>query len=364
MQRSFNDLHKQAVDLGLVSEGSSVVGKAQLVSLLREHFQKSGDLPYLGKMSLFDGNELTTLQMRGILNSPDWIAEEKFNGVRCRLYGRDGVLRFSSVVVSVKNFNYGEIFCLPHVKLDHTGDVILEGELTSSVPRLDTGNTITESPLQVVTSLLAMEPEQAKRMQREQGAYLIFKAFDSLVSAGQDLTALPWSERRKQLDLLCANDYFQITQYLTKNKEQLFEAVTSRNGEGVVLKNIHSPYLMDGRPRDGWIKIKTQLSVDAWVSGVFSSRKQKVAGLEFSAFVDHEARVVAMVPSIPDQMRADIECSTLNPIGRVAELIGQGWSGKARRLVHARIGRFRTGADAKDVSACTVSFASMESNHE
>lgn len=85
-----------------------------------------------------------------------------------------------------------------------------------------------------------------------------FVAFDLLSLNGQDLRALPQSERRSRLEGLFGDvvplGALGMTRIIEGDPKEAFRAICAEGGEGVVAKRRDAPY-RSGRGRD-WLKIK------------------------------------------------------------------------------------------------------------
>jgi bifunctional non-homologous end joining protein LigD len=84
---------------------------------------------------------------------------------------------------------------------------------------------------------------------------LTYMAFDLLTLDGQDLTGVPYIERRAQLEALDLNAAYWETSETFDDGDGLFEAVCANELEGVVAKR------QDGRYRSGergWVNIKNR----------------------------------------------------------------------------------------------------------
>jgi len=346
MQRTLNDIRAQAIALRLI-EPNENPPKSHIIQRLREHFRGATDLPFYQKLKLADLNDLSANEQAHVWKSDQYVAEPKENGLRCRAYLKNGRLRFSSVTLSTRTFNYTEIACLGHLAIDLLEGSILEGELVSDTDVLDTGKTVTKNRLQAAVALTSMAPDAANQIQKEQASHLRFRAFDVLFHAGRSLMNQPLFTRRGILEGVRGNEFFSAVKQVTGDKEKFFSDFVRCGGEGVVLKCRYSTYVTEGRPRDCWIKVKSSISIDAFVSGVFSSRKQRAAGLEFSVTRNGIPFMIARVASLPDEFRRQIE-NGHSPLGRVAELGGMCFSPKSGRIMHAKILRWREGMDSKD----------------
>ncbi|MHA6718591.1 DNA ligase D [Sphingomonas sp. RS6] len=81
-------------------------------------------------------------------------------------------------------------------------------------------------------------------------------AFDLLIDAGEDITALPQRERKERLRALLdgADDRIRFSEHVVGSGEQLFEAMCRDGFEGIVSKRADAPYR--GTRSKAWLKIK------------------------------------------------------------------------------------------------------------
>jgi bifunctional non-homologous end joining protein LigD len=77
--------------------------------------------------------------------------------------------------------------------------------------------------------------------------------FDLLALDGRDLTGLPWSERRRELDALHLGDDAWLVPPTYDDGEMLLEATRQQGLEGIVSKRRSAPYAAGLRSRD-WLK--------------------------------------------------------------------------------------------------------------
>ncbi len=88
------------------------------------------------------------------------------------------------------------------------------------------------------------------------GADLLCFAFDLLVDAGEDITALPQIERKERLRALLRDGDARIrfSEHIVGQGEKLFESMCHEGFEGVVSKRADAPYR--GARSKAWYKIK------------------------------------------------------------------------------------------------------------
>lgn len=395
-QRSLSELQKECENLGLKVElkaGQRKLGKTDYVLALRQwhldHDFPNGVPEELTLMlsGVADGpmlcsrvSELKPDEQKAIWDDPMVIAQQKEDGVRAVLPFIDGKLHMFSRNISVKDFlpvDYSENLWLEYCqeKLDKITDkFIVDSECVSLNPHINTimgkKGVVTESQLQAVTALLALNSQESIAIQRDENAPIEFRIFDCLWYNGEWLMDKPLIERQKYTEkailqfqaagLKCRQPVSNYT-----NKLAFYKAMLAAGNEGVVLKYLDSPYITgSNRSKRGWLKCKRKMTeamqgdgladtLDAFVSGYEESDEDKswaglVGALEFSvhlkcedgSYKDHK---IARVTNIPMDLRREVTELDENGrprlkkdwYGRVASIDGQCVSARALRLKHA-----------------------------
>jgi len=274
---------------------------------------------------------------------------------------------------------------------------VIDGELISLNPSVN-GRIVIDTMLAAVVAMLGMNQLDSHRMQAEAGYPLRFEAFDCLMFNGQSLINDSLLNRRKYLDEVVtklheAADRLSLPQLKWvekvrivrggyKDKFSFYQEVISKGGEGLVLKadgSVYNGKEARGGLGAGFIKWKRNTSesiggsIDAFIDGRFTPGEGKYSGMVgavgFSVHLlpSGEVHPIAMISGISDDMRRAITSQdvngsvVINPswLGRVAEIEGQDISSKSRALSHARILRFRDGADAKSPAQCVIQEAML-----
>jgi ATP-dependent DNA ligase len=270
---------------------------------------------------------------------------------------------------------------------------VLDSELVSLNPSVN-GHVVTDSVLNAVVAMLGMNQLDSYRMQAEAGYPLRFQTFDILQYDGKSLLNTPLKERKQLLHEVLVKlweaadrlnlpqlKWFQEVQTVYggfDDKLTFYQQVTGKGGEGLVVKDVNSLY----NPREarggmsaGWLKWKRSTSeslgadIDAFVTGFHeglpgSQFEGLVGSLEFSVFLvpSGEKHVIANVSGIPEVQRRAMSVKgldgkvALNPqwMGKVAAINGQDVSTRSRSLAHARLLKWREGADSKLSSDCVM----------
>jgi len=346
----------------------------------------------------------TDRQFKDFIERSDISAEQKMDGVRIILTYFPGVgFELFSRNRSVENYLFGSYNDQVYGwQQDITRDIlpfsfVIDGELISLNPSVN-GRIVIDTMLAAVVAMLGMNQLDSHRMQAEAGYPLRFEAFDCLMYAGKPMISDSLQTRRQFLDEVVtklheAADRLSLPQlkWIEKvrvvrggynDKFSFYQEVTSKGGEGLVLKADGSVY--NGREARGglgagFIKWKRTTSesiggtIDAFIDGRFTPGEGKYSGMVgavgFSVHLlpSGEIHPIAMISGISDDMRKSITWQmsggtlAINPswLGRVAEIEGQDVSSKSRSLSHARILRFRDGADAKSPAQCVLQEAML-----
>lgn len=285
-----------------------------------------------------------------------WIVQEKKDGVRALLHVNAGGVRITGRCTSEVTYRLSEYQTnLPHLTrgLESIAGTVLDGELVCPQAKVNTGNTVTTSPLQAAVAVLATSPDNAAQIQRDDQTKLQLFVFDILKYAGEDVTGLPLSDRLGLLTEASAkidNPYIEIVPSFSVNKTAIHEQIIANGGEGTVWKKASEPY-EPGRRVKHWIKRKRDIQVEAFVTDFKLGTPERghahlVGAVEFSIpNCDGQPKPIAWVSSWTDEERdvmtwKDREGNpTLNPTcyGRKAIIVGQDEAGRSGRIRHARL---------------------------
>ena len=305
----------------------------------------------LGDWNDLDDAEATLLET----DQSGWCVQEKADGVRALLHVTPDGVRITGRTVSEVSFRLSEFAAnVPHLTtgFEHLVGTVLDGELICPKATIDTGDTITNHPLQAAVAILATSPEHAARIQDEQDCKLRFLAFDVLRLNGSDKTTLPLRERLFFLEsafLTADNPHLDLAETHTQEKALFHELVLAEGKEGTVWKKLDQPYQVGKRVRH-WLKRKKAIEVEAVVT-VFKpgtagkGNEHLIGAVEFSTVdADGTTKPVAWVSNWTDEdrermTRRDGDGVTLNPtmLGKKALVGGHDIAGRSGRYRHARI---------------------------
>jgi len=236
--------------------------------------------------------KLSRRDQNNCLDSPAWIAERKFDGCRVIIayHPREGFTFFSRNCLDytakiLLNGRKGSDFvgCFPE-------SFILDGEVFCDTARIDTTayrggrGVITETPLAAVISVLESKTSNSHEIQRQQ-APLRLAVFDVLEIEDRSLVTEPLRKRlkarRRIISQLAGTGIIEVDSCRrNETKREFYTRIIAEGGEGIVLKNLDSPYIATGaRPKTGFVKYKPSIDelLDLEFDSLISSFQSKSA---------------------------------------------------------------------------------------
>ena len=321
--------------------------------------------------------DLKSDQQELIWNSPDWIAEEKIDGVRMVLLwdATEKKFHFYSRNNSVTDYlpqDYADTIFVTAKNFDYPNNFVLDSEIISSNPCLET-NTHCLTQLQSTAALLNLNSEDSKTIQKKYP--LKFVVFDCLYDSSSLIDEI-WEVRHHHAAELCSKlvesgfccELNKVVENTADNqyaKREFFDAVISRYGEGIVLKNRNAKYHATSSRTIDCVKVKRSTAdaltkdIDAFVTdyvvGKDDTRNSNmVVGFVFSILLKKQdgsvvTHPIAVCSNVSDIIKDDATVISedgqvkLNPdyYGRVATVQGQNISARSLRLTHAVIDCWR-----------------------
>lgn len=370
---SSSQLREMVFAMGLDAQGKSV---AQMEAMLAmgmfaknhpgEEFPDQFD-PMLAKdSSLADKSWIDK-----VYKAKDWIIEEKENGMRSIFK----ITADSDITMTSRSRSVADFMFVPHhtnvlgfkgITSPFKGKTVLDGELKSPVSVVDTGKTVTSSPLQAVVAMVHAETSKSLALQNKYGS-LEYKAFDILFFDGDDVQDLPYEKRTLLMASAVAMlkesnpgmPIFQVEQRVNfESAYDVYEEFIKRGAEGIMLKKKSGKYKQGNRTSD-LQKLKAYVTVDGFITGMVVSDETKskadlIGGFRVSAYVDGVIQEIAAISNISDKVRSEATTiidgkPTLNPeyLDLCVEMIGQEF-GKNNRLQSARINEWRPDKEPAD----------------
>lgn len=316
-------------------------------------------------------------QQELVWNSQDWIAEEKIDGVRMIIVwdATEKKFHFYSRNNSVTDYlpqDYSDTIFVTAKNFDYPNNFVLDSEIISSNPCLET-NTHCLTQLQSTAALLNLNSEDSKTIQKKYP--LKFVVFDCLYDSSSLIDEI-WEVRHCHAAELCSKllesgfccELNKVVENTADNqyaKREFFDAVISRYGEGVVLKNRNAKYHATSSRTIDCVKVKRSTAdaltkdIDAFVTdyvvGKDDTRNSNmVVGFVFSILLKKQdgsivTHPIAVCSNVSDIIKDDATVISedgqvkLNPdyYGRVATVQGQNISARSLRLTHAVIDCWR-----------------------
>ena len=321
--------------------------------------------------------DLKSDQQELVWNSHDWIAEEKVDGVRMILLwdATEKKFHFYSRNNSVTDYlpqDYADTIFVTAKNFDYPNNFVLDSEIISSNPCLET-NTHCLTQLQSTAALLNLNSEDSKTIQKKYP--LKFVVFDCLYDSSSLIDEI-WEVRHYHAAKLCSKllesgfccELNKVVENTADNqyaKREFFDAVISRYGEGIVLKNRNAKYHATSSRTIDCVKVKRSTAdaltkdIDAFVTdyvvGKDDTRNSNmVVGFVFSILLKKQdgsvvTHPIAVCSNVSDIIKDDATVISedgqvkLNPdyYGRVATVQGQNISARSLRLTHAVIDCWR-----------------------
>lgn len=342
------------------------------------------------------------LQQELLRDNNNFYAEEKFNGHRCKIfYSPEEGFKFyannrdsDSLLVSD---NTPQVLLIKNGIENSPEDFIgksnstfvFDAEVICDTKYVDAtmyGGTMTESELNAVGTLMQIDSESSKEIQRtQQGCQLRFMIFDILYM-NKDLMNEPLSNRNRIRDkvmekLKCWNLPFYNVPRTYVNKQGLFDELTSNGKEGIVIKNDKEIYTPDKtRNKLRQIKYKRTISgmlgddTDCFIIGFEPSTEGKafenyIGAIKLGVYLNtvegnEILHHIASISGMPMELRKKMSITdketgkpTLNPeyLNKVLTIDGFDVKAKSLRFSHARVESWETcWRPEKSPESCTV----------
>ncbi len=187
------------------------------------------------------------LESRSIEDFADYIAEEKFDGMRCQLHVSGSEVRLYSRDLNEISDAFPEVTSAFREK--QLPSTVLDGEICVFFD-----NTI--QPFQMLQKRMGVK-KPSQTLLRD--FPVTFIAYDVMFSGGNPLFEIPLWERRSILEEICEKNNLRIVHQYPVSGEadvyRLFDAAIAHGNEGLILKKKDSPYEF-GQRRKSWLKVK------------------------------------------------------------------------------------------------------------
>lgn len=187
------------------------------------------------------------IESRSVENFTNYLAEEKFDGMRSQIHIRGEQVRIFSRDMNEITHSFPEIVHF-FTERDLPG-VVLDGEIC-----VFKDNTI--MPFQHLQKRMGLKKPSEKILDKHPTLLI---SYDILFYDGKPVFEDPLTDRRSLLTDLSETHNFPITtQHSIRNKDEietLFEQALAHGNEGLMLKHKHSTYEY-GQRRKSWLKVK------------------------------------------------------------------------------------------------------------
>lgn len=324
-------------------------------------------------------------QQKKFWESDEYIAEEKRDGCRCLILFDASTQTFdfysrNNSLVDFLPQSYKETILVTSKDFYYPDNFVLDCEVISTNPNISTimgkRGVVCATQLQATTALLALNPDESKKLQKQDP--LKFIIFDCLYD-GESLIDKAWKVRHphaeKLADLLFKSGFTcELNQVVRSNKLEFYSDIIEQSKEGIVFKNVNAPYHATTSRTIDQVKLKRTISeglnkdLDAWVTGFIPASQDKgwsdlIGALVFSCKVRMKDGTIKIHPigtcsGIPYELRKSATIyidgkPSLNPdfLGRVATLSGQNVSARKLALTHCVIDQWRPD---KDPDGCEI----------
>jgi len=182
-------------------------------------------------------------------SDPGWVFERKLDGIRCIAFkDADGVRLLSRNKLSL-NERFADVAAA--LSDDPATDFVIDGEVVAFAAGRSTFETL--------------------QQRGERRARLFLYVFDVLYADGDDVSGLPWRERKALLRGLVRFDGpIRLTPHRNRDGEALYREACQKGWEGLIAKRADAPYT-HGRSRD-WLKFKCGAEQELVVGGFTAPR--------------------------------------------------------------------------------------------
>jgi bifunctional non-homologous end joining protein LigD len=182
-------------------------------------------------------------------SDPGWVFERKLDGIRCIAFKDAGGVRLLSRNKLSLNERFADVAAA--LSDDPATDFVIDGEVVAFAAGRSTFETL--------------------QQRGERRARLFLYVFDVLYADGDDVSGLPWRERKALLRGLVRFDGpIRLTPHRNRDGEALYREACQKGWEGLIAKRADAPYT-HGRSRD-WLKFKCGAEQELVVGGFTAPR--------------------------------------------------------------------------------------------
>lgn len=206
-----------------------------------------------------------------------WIAQVKWDGVRVLTYYDGNEVKLFNRKLNERTFHYPELANLS--EYCSAKSIILDGEIIA----LKNGKP---------SFYEVMKRDGIKKIGNVKAAQkkvpITYMIFDILYLNDEWVTSHPLSERQKMLtDTIMPTDYVYLVDNFDDGKA-LYEVMKSQDMEGIIIKDLTSTYLINGKDAR-WVKKRIYRNLTAVVGGV--TLKNGVVNAVLAGLYDKEGQL-------------------------------------------------------------------------
>ena len=375
--------------------GTGVNGRVinrDLESALGDHFltdiEDPAELTHMNlrrtvvPMKAYRFDKLPDERKKHVMESDNWFAEEKVDGWRMLLTYIPGYgMRAYGGNISTANFlpiDYTNHILidnkkLTQIKFHQSIPFVLDCEAYTTDYVNTLGGQLTYGTLDGIGALLGCDSARAIKLQKEDSVKVKIKAFDTIQDGIDSYSARAFTTKFIVQEINNLNFYGnQLTtvQRTRENKKDFLKRLWAEGKEGIILKNIHSPYKNGARDQYTAIKVKRAMSgeigddIDAYIGGFIYtpewSKLKLVGGVQLYVLCNDEPHHIATVTSMPDEIRKAITEDKKSFYKKVVVVDGQDLSTRNKRLMHAKVDWARGFRQDKRAEDCTFAMDVVE----
>jgi bifunctional non-homologous end joining protein LigD len=182
-------------------------------------------------------------------SDPSWVFERKLDGLRCLAFKDAGGVR----MLSRNKLSFNDRFptIASALQRDPATNFVIDGEIVAFANGKSTFEIL--------------------QQRGDHRAQLYLYVFDVLYAGGEDVSGLPWRERKALLrDTIAFDGPIRLTQHRNRDGERLFSEACQKGWEGLIAKRADAPYT-HGRSRD-WLKFKCGFEQELVIGGFTAPR--------------------------------------------------------------------------------------------
>ena len=210
-----------------------------------------------------------------IPEGPNWAGQVKWDGVRLLTYYEGHEVRLFNRKFNERTFHYPELINIS--EFCSADSIILDGEIIAFKDGKPSFYEVMKRD-----GIKKLSHVHAKR----KSIPITYMIFDILYLNGRWVTSSPLAERQQMLrDVIKPSDYVQLVDNF--DAKALYEAIKVQEMEGVIIKDLTSTYLINGKD-SRWQKKKFYRDIIAVIGGV-TIRDYLVSSLLLGLF-DHEGK--------------------------------------------------------------------------